>query len=500
MEYLDQIKLGFGNNLVMGWVPPGLDLDKVSNKLKSEHNDDIESFGLFDTSQPNYTNYYPDVKAEDLTPKDSEFIEPLFRALSEVIVHKDWNPVDFSANSVLKNSMGLLKGATVNPDHESRIVGNALGAVSKVGWQESYKTDKGIIVPAGINANLKIDGKSNPRIARAIMMDPPSIHSTSVTVQFLWDKSHASLSDEEFFKKLGTYDKDGKMIRRMATKVKKYPEISLVHHGADPFAQKTDENGKIINPMYADTSYNSEQLISFRKNQKHFFFDFKTDLIANEEKNTIPIDSNDNKTILNMDFLKQLALALGLPADKHTEEAVLAAITAAATQATTLQASLDSATATNTTNATEITRLKVLETELTTLKASNPTAESLAALKTFQETTITNKRNLVTAIYNKTSSGKPVAGITAMIGAADMAALEALEIQYNTELEAMYPSSCKKCGSKDITKASAVIKKEPGSEDEAFTELSFEDASDSLMKRHHKKNSLPMVGVASAKA
>lgn len=493
MEYLDQIKLGFGSNLIMGFVPPGLDLDKICHKLKEEHNTDVTSLGLFDSSQPNYTNYYPDVKAEDLVPKDSEFIEPLFRALSEVIVHKAWNPVDFGANSVLKNSMGLLKGATVNPDHESSIVGNALGAVSKVGWQDSYTTDKGIVVPAGINANLKIDGKSNPRIARGIMMDPPSIHSTSVTVQFLWDKSHTSLSDEEFFKKLGTYEKDGKMVRRMATKIKKYPEISLVHHGADPFAQKTDKDGKIINPLYADVSYNSEQLISFRKNQKHFFFDFKTDLIQNKEENTIPIDSNDNNNNSNMkEILLAFAVAMGLPADDTTtKEVVLAALTAKTAKVTELQAAVDALTTSGTTSTAEVARLKVLETELTALKASNPTAETLVALQLFKTETLTARRNAVTALHNKITSNKPPAGITSMIAAADIAALDALEVQYNEQLEAMFPTTCKKCGSKDVTKASARTEDKP---EDTTVNKTNDEAIDSLKDKIRKRNSIKMPG------
>jgi hypothetical protein len=117
-----------------------------------------------------------------------------------------------------------------------------MGAVKDVMWEESYKTPGGIVIPSGINARMKLDGKSHPRVARAIMMDPPSIHSTSVTVQFLWEMSH-NLSQEEFFKKLGTFDKDGKQINRVASLVKRYHELSLVGHGADPYAQKITQSG-----------------------------------------------------------------------------------------------------------------------------------------------------------------------------------------------------------------------------------------------------------------
>lgn len=109
-------------------------------------------------------------------------------------------PTDFSKNGVLKASMKLMLGQTVNCDHETSI-GNAIGSVSQVMWQEGY-TDGKFKIPAGINGVLKIDGKSNPRIARGILMEPPSIHSNSVTVQFRWDKSHPELDNNEFWENL----------------------------------------------------------------------------------------------------------------------------------------------------------------------------------------------------------------------------------------------------------------------------------------------------------
>lgn len=96
-----------------------------------------------------YNTYYPNLDKSELTPKDEEFIEPMFRLLSETIVSKNWNPTDFGQNGVLKASMKLLLGQTVNCDHETNI-GNAIGAVSQVMWQESYK-DGSFTIPAGIN-------------------------------------------------------------------------------------------------------------------------------------------------------------------------------------------------------------------------------------------------------------------------------------------------------------------------------------------------------------
>lgn len=480
--WLDTIKLGFYNNLILGDTPTVLDAEKIIDVLMKERQMVIESFGLFDSSTPNYTTYYPEVKAEDLKPKADEFIEPLFRALSEVIVHKNWNPVDFSQGNVLKNSKGLLIGATVNPDHESSMVGNAIGAVSKVAWEDSYKTDKGIVVPAGINAVLKIDGKSNPRIARGVMMDPPSIHSSSVTVQFMWDKSH-DLPDDEFFQKLGTKDKEGVMIRRMATKIKKYPEISLVHHGADPYAQKVNEDGEINNPKYADTSYNSET-IQKRKDQKYFTFDMKTDLIANAEENTIPAISNDNSNPSDMkEFLVKLAAKLGITAGEHTEESLMAALAVKLTELSTANTSVTTLTA-------EVARLKPLETELIALKAAQPNAEKMASLVAFETKIISDARARVTTAYNKLKDNKPDANITAMIaGATNLESLLALETEYTTQLEAKFPQACGACGSTNITRASS----KPSGEDAGGAgPKTSDDAIQNLEKKHRKQSRIQL--------
>ena len=49
------------------------------------------------------------------------------------------------------------------------------------------------------------------------------------------------------------FDKDGKLIRRVVNKVVRYHEISLVHHGADPYAQKI-KDGQINTPLSAEVS------------------------------------------------------------------------------------------------------------------------------------------------------------------------------------------------------------------------------------------------------
>ena len=154
MIYFDKITLNSGQSLLIPHKPESLTLERVGDKMVLEKHS-IQSFGLFDTAQPTFSTYYPEVKAEDLKPKEGEFARPVFRALSETIVHRKTNPLDFSKNGVLKPSMNKLRGQTVYANHEA-AVGNEIGSVSKVAWQLAYETEDGLKVPAGINAEFLI--------------------------------------------------------------------------------------------------------------------------------------------------------------------------------------------------------------------------------------------------------------------------------------------------------------------------------------------------------
>ena len=451
--FRDTVKLGFGHNLVRADIPGVIGIEKFSKIIEKASSADLASLGLFESSSPNYTTYYPDVKAEDLVPAESDFIEPAFRALSEVIVHKNWNPIDFAKPGVLKASTGLLLGQSIYVDHET-MTGNAIGAVSRSVWQEKYSANN-IQVPAGILANLKIDGKSNPRIARGVNMDPPSVHSTSVTVEFLYEKSH-EVADEEFWRKLGSFDKDGNMYRRVATKVIKYNEISLVGHGADPFAQKTGPDGKIINPKYAGISNNSEKAVEVRKEQKFFFMDFK-DLVSNSEQETIPLSVNDNDgedknntKLSTMNFLVALCKHLGITTDGQTQEQLEAQLTA-------LLPSLGNTTAL-TASVTALTNDKTrLEAEVADLKAKQPT-EEVTTLQAFKTARLKETREETIRLYTVLSGDKPAEAILTVLKAetTPFETLAALGLQYKTQLEKDMPITCKSCGSTEVNRASAV--------------------------------------------
>lgn len=325
-EHLDSMVIGQGHTIMAGYIPEAVGAQAFSEnyyKWKTPTPDSIAQFGFWG-GDIDYNTYYPNLDKSELTPKDYEFIEPMFRLLSETIVSKNWNPTDFSQNGVLKASMKMLLGQTINCDHETNI-GNAIGAVSQVMWQEAYK-DGSFTIPAGINGILKIDGKANPRIARGILMEPPSIHSNSVTVQFKWDKSHPQMDDNEFYQKLGTYDSKGVMVRRIVTEIVRYLETSLVSHGADSFAQKIGSDGKIINPTFAKRTWASYEEYRDDKSKKYFFTDYKSDMSMFQENNDTQSSFNDNQENQNnknngmnkelREFLESLLGIICLPLKK----------------------------------------------------------------------------------------------------------------------------------------------------------------------------------------
>ena len=137
-EHLDSMIIGSGHTIMAGFIPRAIKPQEFSENFyqwAKTSPETISQFGFWG-GEIDYNTYYPNLSKEELTPKDEEFIEPMFRLLSATIVSKNYNPTDFGANGVLKSSMKMLLGQTVNCDHETNI-GNAIGAVSKVMWQDA---------------------------------------------------------------------------------------------------------------------------------------------------------------------------------------------------------------------------------------------------------------------------------------------------------------------------------------------------------------------------
>jgi hypothetical protein len=456
-EHLDSMVIGQGHTIMAGYIPEAVGAKAFSEnyyKWKNPTPDSIAQFGFWG-GDIDYNTYYPNLDKSELTPKDEEFIEPMFRLLSETIVSKNWNPTDFGQNGVLKASMKMLLGQTVNCDHETNI-GNAIGAVSQVMWQESYK-DGSFTIPAGINGILKIDGKANPRIARGILMEPPSIHSNSVTVQFKWDKSHPQMEDNEFYQKLGTYDSKGVMVRRMVTEIVRYLETSLVSHGADSFAQKIGSDGKIINPTFAKRTWASYEEYRDDKSKQYFFTDYKSDLSSFQENDTRDSfndndakDNHSNENNMN-EFEKFLESLFGdnmltLEEGKEmNQETVVACIQNLVSSRNTLQTSVDNLTTEKTSLTEQISNL-------------NAEVANLKEMATVGKNHIASLRESAVETYKKLMGENADETIVTMLNAetTGITTLVSLTKDYQARLEEKFPLTCSKCGSKDVNRASSI--------------------------------------------
>jgi len=474
--FYDTAILVGGHALILGHKPSSLTVDQIQKKIEEEPMD-FAKFGFFD-STPNYATYYPEVSEEDFNPTDNQFIEPLFRILSAVTVHKRWNPIFFS-EAVLKKSMYKLIGLTINVDHEM-AVGNAIGSIKSVEWQKTY-TVNGIKVPAGINGVYKIDGKSNPRLVRGIMMNPPSIHSSSVTVNFAWKKSHPKMDDNEFYNKLGTYGEDGKLIQRIVTDVAAYHETSLVSHGADPFAQRV-KDGKIVNPAYAGSQYWSDATANRVKEIYNacFIYDWKdcesfSDNFILTTGTTIPdaFNINNDKQIKNMkELLRFLETFFGFDAESLTEEnyeETLGKIDFVA-----LKAKAEAVP--EPVKVLDLEGFEVIKNEITTLREFKETVPkdltaqiSLAATgKIAVDELKADTKRLYVLVAGE---GKEDAAILAVIEGADYKTLQSLHKQYDKATDGEFNFECTDCGSHNVTRASA----KPASEGDEFVSKSSQE-------------------------
>jgi len=496
----DYINLGSGHSRILGHKPNSVKLAQVHNALASvdkAQNIDEVGLGFFDSSSPNYTTYYPDATAEDFDPKDDEMIQPVFRALSNVTVHKQWNPVYFPEN-VLQESMPLLIGQTVNIDHETAL-GNAIGAVLSTEWQEKYKTG-GKEIPAGINMVLNIDAKSNPRIARGIQMNPPSIHSNSVTVQFTWEPSHPEMETSDFWDKLGTYDADGKLIQRIATKIIQYKETSLVNHGADPFAKQI-KDGKIINPTMAQRQYYgitansalSDYSVDIQKRAfSDAFIDFKsfseTSLSADSTIpktliNNISTQENSQEMDKHLAQLTVMLVAAGITNPVVTEENFGEKLKELNTSMLAFKAKAE-ANGAGTTEATfqfdgkEVTGTETIQNSINALEAKAKIGDT--ALTALREKTLAN--------YKLAMGDKEDANMVKLIEDSNYEIASALNLQYEKQAEEHFSLTCEKCGSKEISRAAA--KPEGVTVEEENHEVeSDEEILKNIHKNRKKKNS-----------
>lgn len=197
-------------------------------------------------------------KTADVMPQAEDYVTVKFRAISKTVVPGHW--IDWSQGNVLKDSRRKLLNQTVYPNHDFTDINNWLGAVASVEWDEEGSQAEGV---AGINAEYKIDALMNPRIARGLLMKPPAIHSTSMTVLFRFEYSHPEIAMENrwrFFELLGE-EVDGEIVRLVVTEILEYWEASLVFQGADRLAKKQSDDETDFADMSAKPKFPPNELL-----------------------------------------------------------------------------------------------------------------------------------------------------------------------------------------------------------------------------------------------
>lgn len=497
---IDTMVLGAGHSILASHIPNKVTADNFSAsfyEVTKKNRESLDKYGLFGGSN-NYATYYPDVEPSQFNPAEDEFIEPVYRLLSACIVAKPYNPTEFP-EAVLKKAMPLLIGQTVNCDHETDIA-NAIGSIKEVSWQDSYKVD-GVTIPGGINGVLRIDGKSNPRIARGINMDPPSIHSNSVTVRFKWKPSHQFEKAWEFYDKLGTIAEDGTMVRRIVTEIISFMETSLVSHGADPFAQKVVD-GKIVNPRYAGATYAAFKDMSFEEASKHIYnFDFKTysqdegvredtmknfdlGIIHNTSRNNNVGNSNSNNNN-NMNeelqsFLSQLFGEDYLSLSEGETASIELALSRVKNLVTENQ-NLSQA------NAQANTTINQLREDIQRKDDQIKLNEKMATIGTAH---LSSVRNSTIEAYKKLQGEDKVdQNILALLEAetTNLETLLSLKATYDAQLNEKFPLHCADCGSHNVNRASSMKEDEDKTDTVSNRESSIVDTLADIAKNKSKE-------------
>lgn len=471
-QLTDTIVLSFGHSMVTSAHEDRSQVGRVIANIRDKKN--IEEFGLFydNLAEKFYQESEDSLSTKPSRKEDSEFITPTFRLLSNTTVSKEWMPTYFTEGA-LKRSMNLLVGQTVYKDHVA-MVDNAIGSVQEVYWQDAYTTSDGIEIPAGINGVLKIDAKANPRIARALTMNPPAIHSNSVTVRFKWEPSHKDMEFKEFCSKIGQYDDEGNLYQRVVTDVVAYAETSLVWNGADPFAKKIGEDGHIILPESASAT------ASILSMKSQFQLSNGGSLTANlngQEQEVLLYDMYDFKSLsqakyhdTNFNNTKQLQqmdeqqfnqLVESLAANgievqgQATPETVISSVAS-------LKAERDKA----------ISDLAELQDKL---NKSNEDVEKLKAEihknSKFVELGMESEqslRNEAMENYTKLMGEKVDDSILATLKdeTTSYSVVKALNSVYKQSLEDKFPMSCQECGSHNISRSSSVSAAEEIKKDE----------------------------------
>lgn len=336
---------------------------------------------------------------DQVIPKDSDFIYPLFRALSASLIPGYW--VDFSGSGVLQKAVPLFLGQTVYKNHGESAgywggcqfdVEKWLGSVSQAEWDAKGEKVGGV---AGVNVEMKIDALMNPRIARGLLMKPPAIHSCSETVLFDFDYSHPDLVEQERFWRMLGEEVEGEIVRFKVTEIVGLQELSLVFQGADQIAKQIPGDDEEVDDEFTDPrqgkTFSAPPLRLTDKKET-------TVKLTAEQKKKLGLESQTSDDVPDV-------LVLG------AVDALMASLTERATSADTIVSA----------QRAEVLRLATL-------------AEGVG----------------------EADQRKLAPEIAALIEKADPSQLPGLTTLYQSKAEAQFSRICQKCGSKQVSGRSSV--------------------------------------------
>lgn len=384
-------------------------------------------------------------------PQDSDYIRVPFRLLSATIVGGgSWKATDFSNEAVLRASISKLIGKPAYTDHDCDEVENVIGVVETARWSPATAD-----VPAGIEGVYKINAVKHPDLAMSLLANPPEIQSSSVTVDFEWEPSHAfkdtSGNEDEFWFEwnLGNIAPDGKMVCRVVTNIVDYYESSLVTMGADPYAKILAEDGSPINidrsavvsAMKAKED-EKDKFVSFIKGQEKKYF-------HQESYSKNPFESTIQNSI-EMSLKAIFARQLNVTEDKVTDEMVTQFVADQNTKLTNAN-----------TQVSNLTKEKeTLSTEVVALKNDKQNAENALALAKpkieYYDTVIEANRKECQRLYGVFAKENKDETIVDLIKKANDKELESYIKMYGGKMVSEFGATCKTCGSKEVSFRSSV--------------------------------------------
>lgn len=443
----------------------------------------LDGFSWFGSSADT-SKYFDGVTGKNIVPKPEDFIRVPFRLISAAIVGAGtWKATDFSDAVMLKGSMDKLNQKPIFFDHAQDIM-NWVGIVTEPSWSEERIQD-GMRIPAGIDGVLAIDAKTNPKLARGVLIG--AVMSNSVTVIFDWTKSHPELSDAEFYDKMGEVV-NGKMVCRKVTKIYDFYETSLCWLGADPYAKMYDEKGNLkqIDKTAVFTDEPDSIQTAYKKEGKFsavFGYDKKVFMSLSKQ-----FSNKNNVEEMNQEMLQFICVLLGLSADTKLDlKTMKEEFGKRVIMAKSDKDSLDACKAVSD-KVTELAKaclgkdcdnlteflgshafveasmdikgmqasqelLKSVKTELKCEKDEElvSTIQSMSTQAEYGRTALSAKREETKRLYSLSVENKPDDAVVKMIDKATPEELEGLLKMYTKGVQESFKGVCKHCGSTEFT-------------------------------------------------